>query len=335
MVAHVRASCLAAIGLAALFAGCGANGGPIASQMNQGTTSGQSLLAMTSSQFAVDTTTQRVVYVDSFDGRPGQGEILVYPAGLGQKNPPPTRTIFSGAVRPLGMWVDSAGTLYAANVPQGAPSTGVKEFHPGSTAPFRTLVEDLVYPEAVAVGADGTVYVNQRQSPVDAHVGDFVTIFPPGSVHPSTTLTLPIAGYAPQADEMAFDKHGNLLVEGFTFNHGLHIFKVTPGTFAISELHLNLGGLDGPGLAVDGAGNIYVSGFYAGEIAVFPPGSNNASRIIPQSGQQLAVLPDGTLYVAGGYGIAEYKAGASSPTNTFNLPAGIYPSGGIAVGPAN
>jgi hypothetical protein len=229
------------------------------------------------------------------------------------------------------MWVDSAGTLYVVNIPQGAPTTGVSEYHPGASTPFRVLTDQLIFPTEVAVAADGTVYVNQRQG--QNGLGEFVTVFPPGSTHASRTINLHFSGYALEADQMAFNKNGDLLVSAFTFRSGLHIFSITPGTFQVRELPLNLRGLDGPGLAEDGAGNIYVSSFTSGQIDVFAPGSNNPSRVISQGAEDLTVLPDGTLYAATGDGINEYKPGGSTPVNNITAPVGNF-GFGIAVGPA-
>lgn len=282
---------------------------------------------------SIDAKGARVVYFSSFDGQPGLGQILVYPASLHAHNPSPITSILNGTPRPYGMWVDSKGTLFVANIPQGNGGNYVDEFHPGAAAPFRVLTDQLYYPTEVAVAADGTVYVNERMGP--GGLGDHVTVFPPGSVHASHFVDVKFTGYDLNSNQMAFDKNGNLLVSASAFTQsGLtdRVFRMNVKTFKVTELKLNLGSLDGPGLAVDNTGRIYVSGANTGQIDVFSPGSENPSRIIPQGAQDMTIMSDGTLYASTGSGVNEYLPGGNSPVNTINA---INQLGfGIAVGPA-
>jgi len=193
-----------------------------------------------------------VIYLSNIDGQPGLGNVYVYPSNLGWHGSTPIRVISQGTVRPWGEWVDGNGTLYVAHIPQGAPTTGVSEFHPGASVPFQYLTDALQDPTAVAVAKDGTVYVNQAIS--DA---GYVTVYPPGSTVASTTLNLNFGGYAFGAGQMAFAKNGDLLVVDSTFKSGSHVFRITPGTFAVRDLGLNLPSEQASGLAVDPAGNVY------------------------------------------------------------------------------
>jgi DNA-binding beta-propeller fold protein YncE len=237
-------------------------------------------------------------------------------------------------VRPWGICTDSKGNLYVANLPQGAPSIGITEFHPGASSPFRTLTDQIYYPTEVACGSDGTVYVNQRQDK-NGDLGDFVTVYPPGSLHASHFISMHFTGYDVFSDQMAFDTNGDLLVSTSAFVSGgfeLKIFRMNTKTFKVSPVDLNLGSLDGPGLAVDSAGNIYVSGQYTGQIDVFAPGSKNPSRTIDQGAADMTIMPDGTLYAATGSGVDEYLPGGSSPVNSIHAQAqGV----GVAVGPSH
>jgi len=115
---------------------------------------------------------------------------------------------------------------------------------------------------------------------------------------------------------------------------GYHIFKMNVTTFAVTELKVNLTGIVGPGLAVDGGGNMYVSSYDNDEVAVFAPGSENPTRIISGGEQDLAVTRDGTLYAMTGAGVEEYRPGSSSPDNIINEPGGNV-GFGVAIGPAH
>lgn len=315
--------CLTAVALAGVVAGCSSAG--TSSAIATPSRSGNSFVQQNSG-------THNVVYLSSFDGAPGIGQVFVYPAALGAHPTQPQRIINHGTVRPFGMWVDSSGTLYVANIPQGAPTTGITEFHPGEGFPFKVLNGGLWYPTEVAVGKDGTVYVNERLA--NNCTGDCVAIYAPGSSTISRTVALNFNGYALESDQMAFDRRGNLLVGASTFKDGYHIFRLNVTTFKVTELKVNLSGLGGPGLAVDGAGNMYVSTYNSDVIAVFAPGSENPTRMINGGAEDLTVMPDGTLYAMTGGGVQEYRPGSSTPDNTINEPAGNL-GFGIAVGPAH
>jgi len=266
-----------------------------------------------------------VIYLSNIDGQPGLGNVYVYPSNLGWHGSTPIRVISQGTVRPWGEWVDGNGTLYVANIPQGAPTTGVSEFHPGASVPFQYLTDALQDPTAVAVAKDGTVYVNQAIS--DA---GYVTVYPPGSTVASTTLNLNFGGYAFGAGQMAFAKNGDLLVVDSTFKSGSHVFRITPGTFAVRDLGLNLPSEQASGLAVDPAGNIYVSAFYSATISVFAPGSKTASRTINESADALTFLPNGDLFAATESGVDEFQPGGSTPVNSISAPIQGF---GVALGP--
>ena len=319
--------CAIAIGSAALLAGCGGTGAmtsTIAQPAQAG--GGRSIVQQNFNRDSLGQAGPKtVIYIGNIDGQPGLGNVMVYPSGLQQHNPSPLRTIAQGTTRPSGLWVDTAGTLFVANLPQGAPSIGVTEFHPGASQPFRTLTDQLSDPEQVAVAKDGTVYVNQN-----INSEDFVTVFAPGSTHALATVDTHFGGYALVPGEMAFDLHGNLIVSVETFRTGCHIFKITPGSLRVTELKLNVG-VDGEGLAIDGAGNVYVAGFFnAPGIQVFAPGSKNPTRVINHGATALTVKPDGTLYAMTESGVSEYLPGGSEPVNSFGAPVQGF---GIALGP--
>ena len=311
------------IGSAALLAGCGGTSA-MTSMIAQPAQYGGTNQAFQQSTFG-DSSGRTVIYIGNIDGQPGLGNVMVYPSGLQQHNPAPLRTIQQGTTRPSGLWVDNTGTLFVANLPQGAPSIGVTEFHPGASQPFQTLTDQLSDPQQVAVAKDGTVYVNQA-----INDEDFVTVFAPGSTRALATVDSHFGGYALDPGEMAFDPHGNLIFSAETFRNGAHIFKMTPGSLTIKELNVNVG-VDAEGLAIDGAGIMYVSGFFnAPGIQVFAPGAKNPTRTINHGATALTVKSDGTLYAMTESGVSEYAPGGSEPVNSFSAPVQGF---GIALGP--
>lgn len=266
-----------------------------------------------------------LLYVGNIDGRPGQGNVLVYSSSLHSGSQTPKQTISNGTQRPDGMWVDAAGTLYVANIANGAPSY-VDEFHPGASSPFLTITEGLYLAQTVTVATDGTVYVNNRGQN-DA----FVSVYAPNSGHVLRTILLHVKAYQVDADQMAFDPQGNLFAAVRTLaptGLTLHVVEIPAGTTnAVPYLTLKNGG---PGLAIDAAGNMYL-GASTG-VLVFKPGSKTASRTIRGAGGLISVTPRGALYALGGSGVVEFAPRGSKPINTFALPSGVW-SFGLAVSP--
>jgi DNA-binding beta-propeller fold protein YncE len=312
----------AACALGGLLAGC-SGAGAVGPQVNPR----QAALGTTDpavSDFA-DAAPKSALYAGNIDGAPGLGNIFVYSASLHGGSQKPSRTISQGTQRPNGMWVDSAGTLYVANIANGAPSY-VDEFHPGTSKPFLTITEGLFLAGTVAVDKDGTVYVNNA-----GQNNAFVSVYAPGSVHVLRTIPLNVTAYQVSAQQMAFDPHGNLFVAVGTLEpsgSALHVVEIPAGSTQAKPF-LTMANA-GPGLAIDGAGNMYlVSG--SGTL-VFAPGSKKPSRAIQGAGGLISVTRAGALYALGGSGIVEFAPGGSQPVNTFALPSGTF-SFGVAVTP--
>lgn len=318
---------LVSFALTALLAGCGSAASSVPSSPNANGTQASSIIQRTANSFLSPGTPGTVLYESSLDGSPGHGQVLVFTSSLMAHNPHPLRAFNDGTVRPFGMWVDKNGDLWVANIPQGAPTTGVFVYHPGASHPYRNIVDGLANPTHVAVGRDGSAYVNQSQC--NNIQGACVTVYPPGSNHPSRSIDMHFSGYALQTGEMAFDKNGNLLVMESNFRQGGHVFRVSTRTFTVTDLKLNIGAAD-PGLAVDGAFNLYVSG---SSIEVLAPGHRNPSRVLNGFSYDIAVLPNGTVYGNAYGGIVEFAPGAINPTNQF-ASYGNYGLG-VAVGPAH
>lgn len=319
----------AAVALGAALTACGGNA---AMQVHGSARPGSTVVGHPTNDLVQRLAQQGLVlYESSYDYQPGVGQVLVFPASLKAKEPNPIRAITQNTVRPNGMFVDTHGDLWVVNIPQGAPTTGVYVYHPGASKPFRHITDLLDYPTDVAVAKDGTAYVNQQQcSNLD---GDCVVVYPPGSNKVSHTINMNFSGYAHGAGGMAFDSKGDLYVCEFGFPHGVAsatVFKITPGTLKVHDLGLQHM-VAGPGLAIDGSDNLYVTGENEGQIDVFAPGSKTPTRTLQGGGYDATARPDGTLYVNVYGGVEEYAPGATSPTNFVSSP-GDYGLG-VAVGP--
>jgi sugar lactone lactonase YvrE len=249
----------------------------------------------------------RVLYVADIDGQPGLGQIHVYPASM--KNPQQIRLITNGAGRPFGMFVDAKNILYVANEPNLLPAS-VTEFKPGASSPFFSITNFKGYPASVAADASGNVYVNES-----VQDEGWVQVFAPGKNVAEKSIDTGVGGYAFTPGSMAFDPKGNLLIAEQA-KLALHIVSLAPGASQVSPVNLDLTNITGPGMGIDGAGNIYVAG--AGTMAVFAPGQTEPFRTISQVGGYglTWVTAQGAVYQANGESsVEEVAPGASSPTN--------------------
>jgi hypothetical protein len=304
----VSRTALAAVAIG-LLAGC-ANPAPTSFVPGASASQAQSLIKAP----AVKARAGRVLYIADIDGQPGVGQIHVYTADM--KNPQLLRTITNGTGRPFGLWVDSKNVLYAANQPNKYPAS-VTEFKPGASAPFFTISNFKGIPGSVAVDAQQNVYVNES-----VQDEGYVQVFTPGSNTAQRTIDTGVGGYAFDPGSMAFDPQGNLLVAEQA-KLKLQIVKIAPGSSQAVPVNLDLNGnnINGPGMGIDNAGNIYVASSQGGVVAVFAPGQTEPSRTISPVGSYglTSVTSRGAVYQANGEStVTEIAAGASGPTNTVN-----------------
>jgi sugar lactone lactonase YvrE len=260
--------------------------------------------------------------------------VTAFPAGIHKSNPQGLETITDGTARPEGMWVDRHGTLYVVNGVNGRVPVNVAEYKLGKTSPDRLLQNGLIAPTAVAVGRDGTVYVNDAQQTVTG----VVVVYGRGQLIPERTITLPDPAYALQPGGMVFDASGNLLVATLApENNAVHVFSIAPGSS--NPVDLGLQGAAGAAIGIDRAGNLYTAGAPndSGNVAVFAPGATTPFRTY-QLGPQInfiTVAADGTLYAGvldqrtGVTGVAEVAPGASTITNLIDKGNYAY---GVALG---
>jgi sugar lactone lactonase YvrE len=269
--------------------------------------------------------TGRVVYVADIDGQPGVGQILVYTADM--KNPQLLRTITNGTGRPFGLWVDSKNVLYAANEPNKYPGS-VTEFKPGASSPFFQITNFKGYPQSVAVDAKQNVYVNESYSDEG-----WVQEFAPGSNAAERTIDTGVGGYAFTPGNMAFDPQGNLIVAEQA-KLQLQIVKIAPGSSKPTPVNLDLKGnnINGPGMGIDKAGNVYVASSAGSSVSVFAPGQTEPSRTISSGTSYglMGVSPRGAVYQASGEStVTEIAPGSNSPTFTLSCQCsaqGVAPS---------
>jgi sugar lactone lactonase YvrE len=231
------------------------------------------------------------------------------------------RQITQGATRPLDDWIDQNGILYVVNGAEYPTQANVVEYKRGASSPFRTITDGVQTPNSVAVGKDGTVYVNSvGELPDGGGTTGMVVVYPPGGVTPKLTITLPEAPeYGMSAGGIALDAQGNVYVANFGNATVSQFFKIAPGSSQATSLGLT--GYGGDAIAIDGAGNLYAGGASDSYfIAVYAPGATSPSRTIPLNFAPygLTVTGNGTLYVVGDENVAEFAPGANTPTNTIS-----------------
>jgi sugar lactone lactonase YvrE len=166
------------------------------------------------------------------------GSIRIYSAGIHKFDVQLKRTITTATSRPEGIWIDRKGTLYVENGEQYPTQADIEEYENGATSPFFTITDGLNSPGAVAVGSDGTVYVNQLGEKDDGQIG-VVVEYAPGKKTPKRTVKLnPSPEYGIDAGGLAFDPQGNLLAATIGNASEVHVFKIAPGSSKATDLGL-------------------------------------------------------------------------------------------------
>jgi sugar lactone lactonase YvrE len=298
-----------------MLAGCGGPEPPIGAPATVGSSQGAS--GPTASAMVTSGKAKRskgVLFVSNLIG-----SIRIYSADIHEKNPPLLRTITDGTSRPEGVWIDRKDTLYVVNASNGSQGPSLNEYKRGASEPFRTITNGLLYlPGAVAVGNDGTVYVNSvGESESGGLIGE-VVVYAPGKTTPKETIALPEGPeYGMTAGGIALDSQGNVYVANEGNIDVVNVFEITPGSLQTRRLLLT--GNGGDAIAVDGDGNLYAggSGYF---IAVYLPGATVPSRTIPNDfyAYGITATSNGTLYVVADNEVAEYAPGASEPTNSID-----------------
>jgi hypothetical protein len=195
----------------------------------------------------------------------------------------PLETIVTGVSVPMGLALDSSGTLYVAN----SGNNSVTAYAPGTTSPSRTLRDGISAPQGVAVGSDGTAYV-ANEGPYPSAGSGSVTEYPSGTSSPATTISLP----GNDAFATAVDSSNNLYVSWFSLSdYSIRIYRYAPGSTQGADLKLDLkpGSFPAYGLTFDKSGDLLLAyeNLTHGPpkyIGVFPPGAKKPSRRIQEAG---------------------------------------------------
>jgi sugar lactone lactonase YvrE len=253
-----------------------------------------------------------------YAGGPTQNAVGIYRASA--RNPKPFRQIFEGLSAPTGMAADAAGNVYVCNnAGMKAPGKGtwtVTVYRRAAKKAFLTYTDGVWSPVDVAVASDGTVYV--------ANYSSAVTVYPPGSVHPSRTLTGPSGG-APLG--LALDAAGNLFVSYVNLSGGGSVYEYLAGQSTGSNLGIVFAGSP-HGLAIDPRGNLVVAVSKAPSpgslIEIFPPGKTQPKKTIKGTFQpfMLALGKSGRALFVADYGSGNGDGGV------FEF---AYPSGRLIV----
>jgi hypothetical protein len=298
-----------------VLAGCGTQSAPVPGSPEQ-----LQSLQRSGGHFAV----QRQVYVSD----DGTNRVTAYPANV--NHPKAVLTITDGVSSPQGVAVDSSGVLYVANGYGG--SNNLTEYEPDATQPFQTITTGISAPTSVAVDSQATLYVANRSFPMQLA---WVSEYAKGSSAPTKTIDFPKGNLA-TIRGIAVDASLNLYANFGSNSSARKVFKFPAGSTHGVDLGLEGLGTLADGLAVDAGGNLYV-GLPSG-IAVFPPGSTKATRMISagiSSPGLFSVDPAGALYVPNqgtrNGDVLEFAAGdkhAQSTIRGFESPAGaaISPS---------
>ncbi|ODR19835.1 serine/threonine-protein kinase PknD [Mycobacterium gordonae] len=229
----------------------------------------------------------------------------------------PTVLKFPNLVKPRGVAVDEAGTVYVAEMTNHSPEGRVLKLPAGQSAPTE-LAFGEVYGLDVAADGAGNVYLADIHAPG-------VWKLAPGARGP---IMLPF-GHIGRPAGLAVGKDGSVYL---TDNALKQVLKLAPGATSATQLMPTVP-LNGPGgIAVDKDGNVYIADTDDRRVLKLPAGAATPTEL-PFAGLQqpygVAVDPGGTVYVSdlNGHGIFRLATGATSATRLafpgLNYPLGI------------
>jgi large repetitive protein len=169
-------------------------------------------------------------------------------------------TLGGGFSGPIGVAVDGSGNVYVADT----KNNSVKEMPPGcvSSSCVTKLGGGFKGPQGVAVDGSGNVYVAEFGNSA-------VKEMPPGCASSSCVTELGTGGFS-EPQGVAVDSAGNVYVADYADNpdvpaRGHAVKEMPPGCVSASCVTTLAGNFSDPsGVALDGAGNLYVSDLFKG-----------------------------------------------------------------------
>jgi sugar lactone lactonase YvrE len=213
--------------------------------------------------------------------------LAIYHANAG--NPKPTATISKDIDNSIGACIDSDGTLYVTNSPNGG--TGwVSEYALGQTKPLRMITKGIDSPGYCAIDGSGNLWVANI-------AGNDVTEYLKGSTKPYATITKGLS----YPIGIAIDREGNLYVANYEPYSAQNIQVYAPGGKSPSRT-ITDGVAQPHAMAIDAHDTLYVTTFAPqGEIEEYRFGQSKPYRTITDKLSYPAgvvVSKDGWLYVA-------------------------------------
>lgn len=269
-----------------------------------------------------------LIYSSSYGGN----SVTYYLKGTGPNNPV-AGTLSGSFANPLGMGVDRAGDLYVSN----SNDRNVLVYAAGSTSPTNTLDDPDKFPDDVAVGTDGTVYVANSSGPIGASGN--VVVYAPGATSPTQTLSDPrfyrVMG-------VALDKSGNVWVS-YNAAQGIgsgSVAEFKAGSSTPTETHVKIGSCGG--IAIDKAGHFLTIDEEVPSVNVYDAHRRKpiAQLKLPGTSAYLVFNKSSDVLYVADYGLGEIDVFDYTPnklTQINTITNGIVPSNdnlGVAVTPA-
>jgi len=296
--------------------------------LTAGTTPGMAVVTATSAGVSATATvavTGGVAGKSLYVGSNGAAGILVYAAGA-SGNATPTATIAggnTGLTGTFGIALDGAGNIYVANAGVPYSITVYAAGASGNATPTATIAggnTGLNFPFGIALDGAGNIYVTNQ-------VSNSITVYAAGASG-NATPTATIAGGNTGLNSpagIALDGAGNIYVTNVSLISPYSITVYAAGASGNATPTATIAGgntgLNVPfGIALDGAGNIYVANNGANNIIVFAAGASGDAT-------PTATIAGGNTGLTGPFGIALDGAGNLYVTNHGSDSVTVYAAG--------